>query len=342
MKFNPEAQEYLDRYFFAIKNELPAGQREDIVAELRSNLMDSMEESYPNTSEIDKQTMREILIQNGSPREVAATYHGPRYLIGPKLYPLFIQVLRIVLTVLGTVLTVVFIINTFINPYSANELFGSVLEFIGGLWNALLGSAATITLVFAIMERKSEGKLDDFDTESWNPDDLPEIVNTQNIKNWEHIVGIVGGLFWISIIIYLMNSGNLYVWNNTERFLAGTINEGFKALLPYMITIAGLELANHAVILSQQTYSAFSRWFKIVLEVLNAVILGISISLIPLFNLIWSNFPAEFQPSIEILDPMIHKTFRGFLIFVLCISIIGIIKRIFTELKRNPSRDYQY
>ena len=335
MKFNPEAQEYLERYFIGIKNKLPAAQREDIAAELRSNLMDSIEEAYPNRNEIDKQTMRDILIKNGSPQEVAATYQGPRYLIGPQIYPLYTQVLRTVLTVLGTVLTVVFIISTFIEPFSASELFGSVIEFIGGLWQAVLGSAAIITLVFAIIERKRQGNLDDFDVETWNPDDLPEIAQTTNIKTWEHIVSLVGGLFWIAIIIYLMNYGNLYAWLHEERILAGTITDGFKSLMPYMITVAGLEMANHVVILSQQAYTTFSRWFKIVLEVLNAIILTLSISMVPLFTLIWENFPAEF--GIETLDPMIHTTVRGFLIFVLVMSVISIIKGLFTELKRNPA-----
>jgi hypothetical protein len=340
MKFTPEAQEYLERYFIGIKNELPAAQREDIAAELRSNLMDSIEEAYPHTNEIDKKTMREILIKNGSPQEVAATYQGPRYLIGPQIYPLYTQTLRTVLTVLATVLTVVFIVSTFIEPYSARELFASVMEFIGGLWQAGLGSAAIITLVFAIIERKRQGNMDDFDMETWNPDDLPEIAQTSNVKNWEHIVGLVGGLFWISIIIYLMNYGNLYAWINGERILAGTITDGFKSLMPFMITVAGLEMANRVVILSQQAYSAFSRWFKIVLEGLNAIILTLSISMIPLFNLVWENFPAEV--GIETLDPMIHKTVRGFLIFVLVMTVIGIIKDFFTELRRNPAKNYKY
>ncbi|MBI9051839.1 MAG: hypothetical protein JEZ00_20655 [Anaerolineaceae bacterium] len=342
MKFTPEAQEYLDRYFYAIKNELPAGQREDITAELQSNLMDTIEEQYPNAAEIDNTLIKEILLKNGSPRSVAATYHGPRYLIGPKLYPLFSQVLRIVMTVLGSILIVVYLISTFMNPLPASSIFGSVFEFIGGLWQALLTSAAMITLVFAIIERKLDDKVGELDAEPWKPDDLPEITYPQKVRLWEPILGIVGGLIYISILIYLMNVGELVAWVNGERIVAGTINEGFKALLPYAIILSGLEMANHTVIISQRMISAFSRWFKIALEILNAALLGFAINAIPLFTLIWDNFPAASQTDFITLEPMIHKTFKGFLIFIICLNIASIIKRLVTEVNQKPGYKYEY
>ena len=340
MKLSPEAEEFLTRYFYAVKMELPGKQRDDIVAELQSNLLDSMEEQYSNETIIDKTLIKKILLENGSPRSVAEKFIGPRYLIGPKLYPLFTQVLSIVVTVLGTVLIAVFLIGAFMNPWPTEAVFGNVFEFVGGLWNALLASAAIIVLVFSIIERRMPEKLDEFEANNWKPDDLPEITHTKNVRYAKHILGIVGGIIWIMVLIYLMNVGEIYAWINGEKILTGTISDGFKSLLPFFITISGLEMANHIVILSQQTYSAFSRWFHIVIDGLNVILLGFVLGALPLFNFTGENVPQAFGGQFQVLEPMLQKTFTGVIALVFCVTLVSVIQQVYTEITKQP--DYKY
>jgi hypothetical protein len=340
MKITPDAQELLDRYFYAIKNELGGKDKDDIVTELQSNLMDSLEESYPQDAELNKAAAREVLLNNGSPQQVAEKFHGPRYLIGPRIYPQYIEVLRIVLTVLGTVLVVSYIISSFIGGQTPQQLAVSIAGFIGSLWNAMLASAAVITFVFAVMERKRITGNEEIDMEKWKPEDLPEMTNPQNVRIVGHVFGILGGLIWISILIYLLNKGEIFAWINGEQVVAGTINSGLKTMLPYFIAVSGLELANHAVILVQQVYSTFSRWFKIILEVANTVLLAILLGKLPLVDFSTNTLPQSLQGQYQILDPMIHKSFAGFLIFLVCVSIIGIIKDLVTELTKPAAYRY--
>jgi hypothetical protein len=340
MKLTPEAEEFLNRYFYAIKMELPGKQRDDIVTELQSNLLDSMEEQYASETLIDKTLIKKILLENGSPRSIAEKFIGPRYLIGPKLYPLFAQVLTIVMTVLGTVLMVTFLIGAFMNPWPTDAVLGNVFEFIGGLWNALLASAAIIVLVFSIIERRMPEKMDEFETDAWKPDDLPEITHTKNVRYASHILGIVGGMIWIMVMIYLMNVGEIYAWINGEKILTGTIMDSFKSLLPLFITLSGLEMANHIVILSQQTYSAFSRWFHIVLDGLNVVLLGFLFGALPLFTFTWQSYPEEFIGQFQTLDPMIQKSFTGVIVLVFCVTLVSLIQKVYKEITKQP--DYKY
>ena len=340
MKINPDAQELLDRYFYAIKNELTGKDKDDIVAELQSNLMDSLEESYPQDAVVNKSDMRDIIIKNGSPRQVAEQFHAPRYLIGPQIYPQYVQVLRIVLVVLSTVLVVSFIISSFIGNLPPKALALSVTEFIGSLWNAVLASAAVITFVFAVIERKRGQEFADKVKDEWKPEDLPEITNPQNVRIVGHIFGIVGGLIWISILIYLFNRGEVYAWINGQGMLVGTITEGFRSMLPYFIVISGLQLAGHAVILVQQAYTTFTRWFRILLDIANTVLLAMLLGKLPLVNFSLGSVPQNLQGQFQILDPMIHKSFAGFLIFLVCVSVIGIIKSVVTELTKPA--DYKY
>jgi hypothetical protein len=340
MKLSPEAEEFLTRYFYAVKMELPGKQRDDIVKELQSNLLDSMEEQYSSETLIDKTLIKKILLENGSPRSIAEKFIGPRYLIGPKLYPLFAQVLSIVLTVLGSVLMVAFLIGAFMNTWPNDAILGNVFSFIGSLWNALLASAAIIVLVFAVLERRLPEKTDEFENNAWKPDDLPEITHTKNVRYGKHIFGIAGGIVLIMGMIYLMNVGNIYAWVNGQKVLTGTITDSFKALLPFFITLSGLEMANHIVILSQQTYSAFSRWFHIVLDGLNVVLLGFIFGALPLFTFTWQSYPEEFRGQFQILEPMIQKSMTGVIALVFFVTLASLVQQVYTEITK-PS-NYKY
>jgi hypothetical protein len=341
MKLSIEAESYLSRYFYAIQTQLHGKQRDDIVAELKSNLLDSMEKEYPGSTLIDKTLIQKILLENGSPRKVAEEFHGPRYLIGPKLYPFFSQVLSIVLTVLATILVIVFLVGAFMNPWPAGAAFGNILEFIGGLWSALLTSAAIIILVFSIIERQLPDRIDEFDEDSWKPDDLPEIAHPKDIRVFEHAFGIVGGIVWIMILIYLMNVGEIYAWVDGEKTLIGTITAGFKSLLPFFITISGLELANHFIILSQHMVTAFSHWFKLILDLLNVTLLGFVLSVLPLISFSWQGFPEALHGQFQILEPMIQKSMTGVIALIFGITLISLILEVYREVARKPSKVFQ-
>ena len=339
MKITPDAQELLDRYFYAIKNELTAKDKDDIVAELQSNLMDSLEESYPQEAVINNSDMRDILMNNGSPRQVAEQFQSPRYLIGPQIYPQYIQVLRIVLVVLATVLVMSFIISSFIGDLSPKEWALSISEFIASLWNAVLASAAVITFVFAVIERKRGQEFAEKRHE-WKPEDLPEMTNPQNVRVGGHISAIIGGLIWISVLICLLNQGEIYAWIEEKQYLVGTVNNGFKAILPYFIVVSGLELANHAVILVQQVLTTFTRWCKVTLDVANTILLAVLLGRLPLVDFSTNTVPQSLQGQFHTLEPMIHKSFAGFLIFLVCVSVIGVIKSIITESKKPVAYPY--
>jgi hypothetical protein len=85
----------LDRYIQEVGRFLPRVKRRDIQAELRSSLVDTLEDRFGKEQSDDQ--VAELLKEFGNPREVAASYHPQgQYLIGPGLYPLFTMVAGIV------------------------------------------------------------------------------------------------------------------------------------------------------------------------------------------------------------------------------------------------------
>ena len=92
----------IDTYVSEIGRHLPKKTRADIEAEIRSILQDMLDERCQKTGKpVDEEMTLDVLKIYGTPEIVASTYVGERYLIGPRLYPVFITVLRIALMVIG-------------------------------------------------------------------------------------------------------------------------------------------------------------------------------------------------------------------------------------------------
>ena len=91
----------IDRYVTEVGKHLPLVKgRKDIEKELRSTLEDMLEDRAQKAGRASDETMEiELLKEYGSPQKVATTYNPQPYLIGPRMYPIFLMVLKIVTTV---------------------------------------------------------------------------------------------------------------------------------------------------------------------------------------------------------------------------------------------------
>ncbi len=89
----------IDKYIAEVGKHLPRKNRADIEAEIRSTLEDMLDERTQGKGSADETTVMELLKEYGAPREVAATYKPHPYLIGPRMFPMFEMILRIVFAV---------------------------------------------------------------------------------------------------------------------------------------------------------------------------------------------------------------------------------------------------
>jgi hypothetical protein len=92
----------VDLYVAEVGARLPEKSRADIEKELRSMIEDMLEdESRKQDRSVDEAMVVDVLKRLGPPQKMAASYQPPRYLVGPELYPHFINTLRIVLSVVA-------------------------------------------------------------------------------------------------------------------------------------------------------------------------------------------------------------------------------------------------
>jgi hypothetical protein len=106
--------------------------RADIEAELRSTLEDMLEDRSRKAGRAaDEQMEKELLKEYGAPDKVAESYNPMPYLIGPRMFPSFVKIVGIALTVLVIVLSVLLGINLATQPVSdIGDLF-SHASFLG-------------------------------------------------------------------------------------------------------------------------------------------------------------------------------------------------------------------
>src|SRR5215210_6101773 len=127
----------IDRYIAEVGKHLPRKQRTDIEAEIRSTLEDMLEERKQAEDEVSEAQIIELLREYGAPRDVADSYVGPRYLIGPRVYPTFELVTRIVLIVLFGIalagLGLGLARSTLTGPEFLKTVADSALGLFGGL-----------------------------------------------------------------------------------------------------------------------------------------------------------------------------------------------------------------
>src|SRR6185312_814406 len=195
--------ELIERYLQAVKFWLPKKQQDDIIAELSEDLRAQLEEREAELARhLTEPEIEDLLRRRGSPARVALGYLPQRSLIGPVLFPIYIFVLKIVTLV------------SFLLPLAVGLIAGMISRAAGHMpgtgwtppfaaliksdWNSWLGGMATVTLVFAIIERMSaKEKL----FANWNPRKLPPLRSAHTIPRFNSIFAISGLacllIFWV-------------------------------------------------------------------------------------------------------------------------------------------------
>jgi hypothetical protein len=195
--------ELIERYLQAVQFWLPKQQKADIIAELSEDLHAQIEEKEAGLGrKLTEAEVEAILRQRGRPVLVANRFLPREYLIGPVLFPIYKFVLKIVL--LGYVVPwiLVWIGMMIYSPvYRAQHVSHSWFETVGWVWSSLWGTAflaaATVTMVFAVLERvQAKSRF----LENWDPRKLPAVRNPNVIARptatFELIFNAVGVVVW--------------------------------------------------------------------------------------------------------------------------------------------------
>jgi uncharacterized membrane protein len=213
--------EMIERYIYAVTQKLPQEGRKDIAEELRGLIQDMLDERA-ETENTKNYYIEEILLELGSPRELADKYRGTKkYLIGPELFDTYALIVKTILIVISALIGIGFLIATVLNPIAILDHF---IEMIVSLITALPMAFGWTTFGFAIGEFFGGAKQKDLLGKEWAPSELPPVPSEKKqISRSESILSII---FYAILIVFLVFSN--------EYFGVWVVHDEFTGVVPFL------------------------------------------------------------------------------------------------------------
>ena len=340
---NPQEQAHqlIERYVREVERNLPKRQRSDVAAELRSLLEDALNDRALSAERPpDEDLAAEVLRDFGEPDEVAERYlPAERYLIGPRLYPAYLLVVKIVLFAVGGIMLLSFAAGLLTNTERLPEFLRSqsVGNLLGEFIKLAFVNLGLLTLVFAIIERVSAQKPSS-DTEAkkeWNPRELPRIEEPERIS----AVGRVAQIYVILLLAAVFNFFPEYfglVYFTDERVYAVSIWAlGLNLSAPVMNAWWFMALAMNMALLRVGRWTAGLRWWEFGLGVTGGLIVYwvLATADTPVIDATWMaergwELNERAMRSFERVLPLLGKIVKLVLSGVLIITIIESLVRL--------------
>jgi len=269
------ANELIERYVHEVGQHLPRKMRADIQLELRSLLLDSLEEQSAGSGiEPTTKMTAEMLRAFGKPETIAARYRPEQYLIGPQLFPIYKLVMTVVLVVIS-VLHVAGLLFMLLRGETA--VFGqSAWNWFTGFFQAAVFNAGVVTLIFAAIERT---QVINWATEAskesdWDPLSLPPIEDPDRINRFE----LRFGMIWTAAFLILFNFYPQWIGvatiTNGEPGFFPFFAPAFAVHVPWLTLIWTLELMLKSVVLAQGRWTTITRWLELGLVPLTIFVLN--------------------------------------------------------------------
>jgi hypothetical protein len=226
---------YLELYLQEIERRLSTRNRVDILKEIRSTLLDMIEDRNPNPGQApDEETIKAVLSEYGSPRKVARQYSGHQYLIGPNLFPAYWQVLQIVLIVVAALNVLGLVVTVVSHTGTIAWTFDTFAEMIGGLFSSLFTAFGIVTLSFASVERTTPDTWKVKIEQDWKPDDLLSLEDRKSVKIVEMALEITFTLAFIVLINFFLDKIGIYYLGDSGWVSAPILNSVFTRYVPWI------------------------------------------------------------------------------------------------------------
>ncbi len=306
----------IDRYISEVADRLPEKMRDDLSKEIRSLIEDTLEDraKASGKSVDDEVLVSEVLKEFGSPSKMAASYLPPRYLIGPRLYPIFWLVFRIVLGITALVWVITLGVNLAENVTSVQAGVDLAVRSIADFFGSAMVVLGNIVLIFAIIEWLMP-KVTKEKESNWDPRSMEDRREQDKVSLAELIAGIVFTLIVMLVFnVYPQWIGVGFLDNGQITF-SPILTEAFFRFLPVLNVLWILELVKYAILIRENKWTGFTRWMDIGLHVA-----GIAIAAAML-----AGAPIAVLPANSVLgsEPDLINLFRYFVSGILVVIIVG-------------------
>jgi hypothetical protein len=257
----------IDKYVAEVGKHLPRQKRADIQAEIRSTLEDMLDERKPGQGPAEEALVLQLLKEYGAPRDVAATYKTHPYLIGPRLFPIFEMVLRIVSAVFIGASLLGLGVNLVKDGFTGPAFLSALGGWFTGLISGLIAAFGNIVLVFAILERTQAGKKIEGEFKEWDPAELKKEPDPDLIDLPDHIFTIIFTFLGLVVLNLYPNLLSIRFLKDGAWIVLPILTSVFFSYLPWINIMSLLQIGFNSFMLGQKSWSPITRSFGLVLDV---------------------------------------------------------------------------
>jgi hypothetical protein len=326
----------IDLYVSEVGRRLPAKIRSDIEAELKSTLLDMLEDkSQKENRAADESLAKELLKEYGSPEKVASTYLPEKYLISPRIYPTFVMILKIVLVVLLFASVLGMGVQLGQSAFSLEQSAVLVGKTFLGLFQAAIQALGTLVIVFTLVERfmPTANQM----TSDWKPDDLLKIEEPDKVKMVEVILSIVFTTLALVIFNFYPNLISVYIREGNGWVSYPILTAAFFRLLLWLNIIWVLEITLNGLVLRDGIWTKTTRLFEIGIHLLNVALLvvmatGPSIVQLPVDWMV--NLSNLGQDTAQLVETQFSNGFRTVLGLVAAIVFLDTLRKVYRVWKK--------
>ena len=334
---------YINLYLQEIERRLPTLNRADILKEIRSTLLDMIEDRKPDPNQAaDEDTIKAVLSEFGSPRKVAQRYSKHNYLIGPSLFPIYLQVLKVVLIVVAA-LNLLGLIVAIVNQSGVSpNMIEAIANIIAGLFSSLFTTFGIVTLSFAGIERTTPDTWKVKIEQDWNPEDLLKTEDRKSVKVTEIAFEITFTMVFIVLINFFLDKIGIYYLADSGWVSTPILNENFLRYVPWLTAANVLSIVLNLYLLRKGYWDYIATIAKILINIFNIAI-SFSILTGPEVITIVSTAMEALNINLPYTVQEVSKFLNTGLDIVLGLSIFGLvvesIKRIYeTFIKGSHTR----
>lgn len=332
----------IDRYVAEVGRNLPLLKgREDIEKELKSTLEDMLEDRAQKTGQTRNDAMEvEVLKEYGSPQKVASTYNPHPYLIGPKMFPFYLFVLKIVLTVVVSVMLVLAGVQAVSDtPFMGADFVKIIGQGLGNALSAAIAAFGNVTLVFVILERVLPDKeIGGFnDEKEWDPASLAKEPDPDSVSRSELIFEVVFTFVALAILNVYPQWLGMFFFAGDEQVFIPMFTEKFFQFVPWINITLVAQILLDIYLLRNAIWNLPARIFKILIEAASLTLTVIIFRTPGIIGFSAESFAnGPFQPEqAEIFMTIATYMFPVIMAIVIIIQSIELVKAVYRLFKMS-------
>lgn len=328
----------IDRYIQHVGKHLPEKSREDLKREIRSLVEDSLEDRSRELGRpIDEAMTVEVLKEFGRPEKMAASYTPERYLISPRIYPIFWLVVRIVMTVLFAIM----LVKLFIGLMQVDANFVQlIIQTVTGFASGAISALGNIVIVFAIIQYFAPDLSKELDKDDdWDPLKMEKIEDEDQVSRVEQAFGITFSVIGLALFNFFPELLGFSFSSNGEWVSLPALSEAFFTYLPWINLLWGAEIILSLYLLIQGQWQTATRLVSIVIKLMSIGLAGFMLagpSLVGLNpqDLVTSGLGFTLDNAAKLVS-MLNQGVRSVLVLVIVLEGFGIARRIYKLLNRT-------